>query len=76
MACPVANCRRRMLETMKGFECRNCMKYYDTYIPCYSLSACISDFTDRIQIFFYRCHGEALLGIPAVIFKDLREQNL
>ena len=45
-ACPV--CKRKILESYKGFECRFCMKYYDNWVPSYSLSANISDQSDTI----------------------------
>eukprot|EP00347_Sterkiella_histriomuscorum_P020732 403336688 len=74
-ACPVEKCRKKMQITAKGLECRGCLKYYDTFVPAYSFSATISDHTDSIEVQFYRCHGEALLGCSAQKFVELKENS-
>jgi len=38
------------------------------------ISAKISDFTDSLYINFTRDHGEALIGMPADVFKQKSEQ--
>ena len=73
-SCPAKNCSRKVVETLKGYECRNCLQYYEDFMPAYSLNGVVSDFSDQIHVQFYRSIGEALIGQTAESLLQLKQK--
>ncbi|TNV73954.1 hypothetical protein FGO68_gene7306 [Halteria grandinella] len=73
--CPISTCSRKLTETNKGFQCKNCMKYYSNYVPQYHLIAIFADFTDCFQVTLHRQTAEQILGVSAHDFTRMSEQS-
>lgn len=56
-----------------NYRCENCNQSYATCKATYLISAKVSDFTDSLFVNFYREEGEAIMGMPAEVFRSKEE---
>lgn len=62
-----------MQEEDGRYKCENCSKMYDSCKATYMINAKISDFTESLYVNFAREQGEAIIGMPAEVFKSKAE---
>lgn len=61
---------------MEGTTCQHCNTAYDEAQHRYVLSLSIADYRDAIWVTAYDEAGEALMGMPARQFANLKEEDL
>ena len=70
LACPNDNCRKKVHEDNGRYRCDNCNTYIDKPNATYFFTAKISDFSESLYVNFVREQGEAIIGMPAGVFKE------
>lgn len=71
-ACP--DCHKKVQEEAAGYRCEHCAKTHMTMTPTYMLSAYIADLSGGLFVQFPRELGDAIMGMSAKEFSELRER--
>lgn len=74
LACPNDKCRKKVTLDGSSYRCENCNMSYETCRATYMFSAKVSDFTESLFVNFSQDQGEAIIGMPAELFKSKEEQ--